>query len=67
MLGGWGFGVGLNAGIVGAAFWVLMCVASSGVLVGMLVQEGTGHEIVLEGDEEYEKKDAVEMKSKRNP
>jgi len=62
--GGWGFGVGLNAGIVGAAFWVLMCLASVGALVGGACREGTGHEIVLEGDEEWNGKveGGVEMK-----
>jgi MFS family permease len=52
ILGGWGFGLGLKAGIVGAAFWVLMGFSSLGALFGMLAQEGSGHDIVLEGDED---------------
>ena len=59
------FGLGLNAGIVGMAFWVLMCVSSFGALFGMLAQEGNGHEIVLEGDKEFEKKGSIEMKEMR--
>lgn len=54
IVGGWGFGVGLNAGIVGAAFWALMGVASLGTLVGLCAREGSGHEIVLEGDEVWD-------------
>jgi hypothetical protein len=52
LLGGWGFGLGLKAGVVGAAFWALMGFSSLGALFGMLAQEGSGHEIVLEGDED---------------
>lgn len=51
ILGGWGFGLGLKAEIVGAPFWVLMFFSLAGGLFGFLVKDGDGHEIVLEGDE----------------
>jgi hypothetical protein len=69
IMGGWGFGLGLKAGIVGAAFWVLMCLSSLGALFGMLAEEGSGHEIVLEGDEDLTQqaeKSGVERKERRN-
>lgn len=52
VLGGWGFGVGLRIGVVGAVWWALagmagVCWVSSG-----FIWEGDGHEIVLEGEEE---------------
>ena len=51
---GWLFGVGLNHGVVGLAWWCLAGVASFGVLTSTWVREGTGHEIVLEEEEERE-------------
>lgn len=54
ILGGWGFGLGLEKGVVGAAFWVLMGLSALGTLVGLCAREGSGHEIVLEGDEVWE-------------
>jgi hypothetical protein len=53
-LAGWLFGVGLDHGIVGMAWWGLAGVASFGVLTSTWVREGSGHEIVLEGEEEEE-------------
>jgi MFS family permease len=49
---GWLFGVGLDHGIVGLAWWGLAGVASFGVLTSTWVREGSGHEIKLEGEEE---------------
>ena len=46
------FGVGLNHGVVGLAWWVLAAIASFGVLTSTWVREGSGHEIVLEEEEE---------------
>ena len=51
---GWLFGVGLNHGMVGLAWWGLAVVASFGVLTSTWVREGSGHEIVLEEEEEEE-------------
>lgn len=54
ILGGWGFGLGLKAGVIGAPFWVLMLFSLAGGLFGWLVKDGDGHEIVLEGEEKEE-------------
>ena len=51
---GYLFGVGLNVGVVGLAWWALAAVASFGVLTSTWVREGSGHEIKLEEDEEEE-------------
>ncbi|KAF7545706.1 hypothetical protein G7Z17_g8974 [Cylindrodendrum hubeiense] len=52
MMGGVIYGFGLNEGIVGLVWWILSCIGICGILVGLLVREGDGHEIWLEGDEE---------------
>lgn len=49
---GWLYGRGLKVGIVGAAFWGLACVAIIGFVAGSFVKEGSGHEIILEGEED---------------
>lgn len=52
VLAGWLYGVGLNKGVVGLAWWSMSCVALVGALAGRFVKEGSGHEIWLEGEEE---------------
>jgi hypothetical protein len=52
MVGGLVYGVGLNAGFVGLAWWCLSGIAVWACLSSLLVIEGDGHEIWLEGDEE---------------
>ncbi|CAM1501091.1 Fc.00g102530.m01.CDS01 [Cosmosporella sp. VM-42] len=52
MMGGLIYGFGLNKGIVGLVFWILSCVGICGFLASLLVREGDGHEIWLEGDED---------------
>jgi hypothetical protein len=49
---GWLYGQGLEWGVVGTAFWGLACVACVGRIAGIFVREGSGHEILLEGEEE---------------
>ena len=49
---GWTFGVGLNTGLVGLAWWGLTGVAGFGVLTSTWVREGSGHEIKLKGEQE---------------
>ena len=51
---GYLFGVGLNIGVVGLSWWILAGIAAFGVLTSTWVREGSGHEIVLEDDEEDE-------------
>ena len=55
LLGGWGYGKGLRAGVVGAAWWGLAGVATVGSFAGGFVKDGNGHEILLEGEEESER------------
>ncbi|KIE02331.1 Major facilitator superfamily domain, general substrate transporter, partial [Metarhizium majus ARSEF 297] len=52
IIGGMVYGFGLSRGYVGLVFWLLSCVAICACLASLLVKEGDGHEIWLEGDEE---------------
>lgn len=52
VVAGWLYGVGLNWGVVGLAWWCMSCVALVGAVAGRFVREGSGQEIWLEGDEE---------------
>ncbi len=54
MVGGVVYGFGLNKGVVGLVWWCLCCVAVCACLASLLVKEGDGHEIWLDGDEEDE-------------
>ena len=47
---GWVFGKGLDAGLVGLAWWILAGVAVVGCLAAQGVRDGDGHEILLEGE-----------------
>lgn len=58
MLGGWGYGKGLQVGVVGAVWWALAVVAGVGWLLSGLVREGDGHEVWLEGEKEEEEEAA---------
>lgn len=64
---GWLFGVGLDHGIVGMAWWGLAGIASFGVLTSTWVREGSGHEIVLEEEEEEEEAAAQTTDVAGNP
>jgi len=50
LLGGALYGLGLERGVVGAVWWGLGGVGVVGLLASLLVREGNGHEIWLEGD-----------------
>jgi MFS family permease len=62
VLGGWLYGVGLNKGTVGLAWWCMSCVALVGAVAGRFVREGSGHEVWLEGEEEEKEEDAHRAK-----
>lgn len=51
IIGGLLFGQGLRIGVVGTALWFLAGVALLGAFAGTFVKEGSGHEILLEGEE----------------
>ncbi|KAH7149429.1 major facilitator superfamily domain-containing protein [Dactylonectria estremocensis] len=52
MIGGVIYGYGLNKGVIGLVWWIMSCIGIIGVFAALLVREGDGHEIWLEGDEE---------------
>ncbi|KAM0723765.1 hypothetical protein Q7P37_000755 [Cladosporium fusiforme] len=52
VLAGWLYGIGLNKGMVGLAWWSMSCVALVGAVAGRFVNEGSGHEIFLDGESE---------------
>ena len=51
---GYLFGVGLDLGVVGLAWWALAVAAGVAVLASWLVTEGSGHEILLDGEQRTE-------------
>ncbi|KAM3415902.1 hypothetical protein BST61_g9400 [Cercospora zeina] len=51
VLAGHIYGVGLERGVVGAAWWGMAGIAVLGTFAGRWVKEGDGHEIRLEGEE----------------
>ncbi|KAK1075219.1 hypothetical protein LTR74_000625 [Friedmanniomyces endolithicus] len=59
VVAGWAYGVGLERGVVGLAWWGLAGVAVVGAVAGRWVREGSGWEVSLEGEEE-EEREAVE-------
>jgi hypothetical protein len=59
---GWLYGKGLQWGSVGTAFWAMACVACIGFVAGSFVKEGSGHEILLDEEEEEE----IEMQTPVN-
>ncbi|TKA48570.1 hypothetical protein B0A54_00706 [Friedmanniomyces endolithicus] len=59
VVAGWAYGVGLERGVVGLAWWGLAGVAVVGAVAGRWVREGSGWEVFLEGEEE-EEREAVE-------
>ncbi|KAK7719299.1 hypothetical protein SLS57_005798 [Botryosphaeria dothidea] len=48
---GYWYGVGLEKGIVGIAWWVVAAISSFGCVASFWVRNGTGHEILLPGEE----------------
>jgi MFS family permease len=52
IVAGWLYGIGLERGVVGTAWWALAAFASIGAVAGRWVQDGNGHEIWLPGDKE---------------
>ncbi|KAI1114109.1 MFS transporter [Nemania sp. NC0429] len=52
VVGGWWYGASLEAGVVGAGWWGIASVAALGCASSFLIYEGSGHEIILEEDED---------------
>ncbi|KAI1818634.1 major facilitator superfamily domain-containing protein [Poronia punctata] len=60
VVAGWWYGASLEAGVVGASWWGVACVAALGCLASFFIYEGSGHEIILEGEEEEEEEEEEE-------
>lgn len=52
VLAGWLYGAGLNRGVVGLAWWCICVVAVVGAVAGRFVREGSGHDIMLDGEDD---------------
>lgn len=52
VFGGAWYGLGLESGVVGLAWWLIAAISCLGCVAAFWVYEGTGHEIVLPGEEE---------------
>ncbi|KAI1449170.1 MFS general substrate transporter [Annulohypoxylon stygium] len=52
VVGGWWYGEGLEMGMVGASWWAVALVSALGCGSAMFIYEGSGHEILLEGEED---------------
>jgi hypothetical protein len=59
VVGGIWYGAGLDSGVIGAAWWGIAAVAAAGCVTALWVYEGSGHEIILTGEEDDEEE--VEM------
>jgi len=58
VVSGYVYGLGLENGIIGAAWWVVSLVAILGWVATRWTREGSGHEIFLPGEEYQEDVDA---------
>lgn len=61
VLAGWIYGIGLNKGVVGLAWWCMAGIAVLGAIAGQFVAEGDGHEIWLEGEREEQEEAAKKI------
>jgi hypothetical protein len=52
IVAGWLYGVGLDKGVIGTAWWTLAASALLGAVAGRWVRDGDGHEIWLPGEKE---------------
>ncbi|KAI8631635.1 major facilitator superfamily domain-containing protein [Xylariaceae sp. FL1651] len=52
VVGGWWYGASLESGVVGASWWAIAGVAALGCASSFFIYEGSGHEIILEGEED---------------
>ncbi|KAI1189166.1 major facilitator superfamily domain-containing protein [Nemania serpens] len=52
IVGGWWYGASLEAGVVAAGWWGIAAVAALGCASSFLIYEGSGHDIIIEGDED---------------
>lgn len=55
VVGGWWYGYGLDIGMVAWGWWGTAGVAALGCFTAMAMHEGSGHEVLLEGEEEMDR------------
>ncbi|KAI1804012.1 MFS general substrate transporter [Daldinia bambusicola] len=55
IVGGWWYGSGLEMGVVGWSWWAVAFVSALGCASAMFIYEGSGHEILLEGEEDEDR------------
>lgn len=60
MLAGWWFGVWMERGVIGMAWWIVGSIAALGCVAAYWVRNGSGHEIFLPGEEAEEKEEGAE-------
>ncbi|OCK74211.1 MFS general substrate transporter [Lepidopterella palustris CBS 459.81] len=51
---GYWYGIGLQKGTVGLAWWIVAAISAMGCVASFWVRNGSGHEIILSGEEECE-------------
>ncbi|KAK8217601.1 hypothetical protein M8818_001360 [Zalaria obscura] len=54
MLAGYWYGIWLERGVVGMAWWIVAAVSAAGCVAAFKVRNGSGHEIFLPGEEGFE-------------
>ncbi|KAI9054586.1 hypothetical protein LZ554_001739 [Drepanopeziza brunnea f. sp. 'monogermtubi'] len=52
VVGGWWYGAGLEAGVIGASWWGVAGMSGLGCVAAFWLYEGSGHEIILDGEKE---------------
>lgn len=54
IVSGWWYGSGLEMGVIGFSWWLVALVSVFGYVAAIFVYEGSGHEIILPGEEDIE-------------
>lgn len=59
ILAGWWFGIWMERGVIGMAWWIVGSIAALGCVAAYWVKNGSGHEIFLPGEEAEEKEEGA--------
>lgn len=59
ILAGWWFGIWMERGVIGMAWWIVGSIAAVGCVAAYWVRNGSGHEIFLPGEEGEEKEEGA--------
>lgn len=55
VVGGWWYAYGLDIGMVAWGWWSVAAVSAAGCVTALMMYEGSGHEVFLEGEGEKER------------